>query len=142
MRTTLPDARPGGRRDAGARGMTPPRHDGGHAARGLVVRGLPSHDFRQEDADAKKPADVCFNTDGVRFPMFATAPVRDRDAQPVFRQLAAATGQAPSGNVNKHLVGCDGVPIAHFGSMVAPTGRSLTAAIERALAAPAPRARP
>jgi glutathione peroxidase len=112
-----------------------------YAPRGLVVMGFPSNDFKQEDADARKTADVCFNTYGVRFPMFVTGPVRGPGAQPLFRQLAAATGSQPSWNFNKYLVGRDGVPIAHFGSMTGPTSATLTSAIERALAAPAPAAR-
>jgi glutathione peroxidase len=106
-----------------------------YAARGLVVLGFPSNDFRQEDADAKKIADVCFNTYGVKFPMFATTPVRGADANPVFRELAQATGQQPSWNFNKYLVGRDGKPIAHFGSMTGPTSSAVSGAIEKALAA-------
>jgi glutathione peroxidase len=106
-----------------------------YASRGLVVMGFPSNDFRQEDADAKKTAEVCFNTYGVKFPMFATGPVRGADAQPLFRQLAAATGKQPSWNFNKYLVGRDGKPIAHFGSTTGPTSGTLTAAVEKALAA-------
>jgi len=111
-----------------------------YAARGLVVLGFPSNDFRQEDADAKKTADVCFNTYGVRFPMFAAGPVRGSDAQPLFRQLAAATGHAPGWNFNKYLVGRDGKAIAHFGSTTGPGSTRLVSAIEQALAAPAPAA--
>jgi glutathione peroxidase len=106
-----------------------------YAARGLVVMGFPSGDFKQEDKDAKKTAEVCFNTYGVKFPMFATGPVRGADAQPIFRQLAQATGQQPSWNFNKYLVGRDGKPIAHYGSMTGPTSGSITSAIEKALAA-------
>ncbi len=109
-----------------------------YAARGLVVMGFPSNDFRQEDADAAKTADVCFNTWGVQFPMFASGGVRGPGAQPLFRQLAAATGQAPSWNFNKYLVGRDGRPLAHYGSAVDPADPTLVAAIERALAAPVP----
>ncbi len=113
-----------------------------YGARGLVVMGFPSNDFRQEDADAKKTAEVCFNTYGVKFPMFASGPVRGSDAQPLFRQLAAATGQQPAWNFNKYLVGRDGKPVAHFGSTTGPTSGTLVAAIEKALAAPgAPAAR-
>ncbi len=104
-----------------------------YAARGLVVMGFPSGDFKQEAADAKKTAEVCFNTYGVKFPMFATGPVRGADAQPIFRQLAQATGQQPSWNFNKYLVGRDGKPIAHWGSMTGPTSGSITSAIEKAL---------
>jgi glutathione peroxidase len=105
-----------------------------YAARGLVVLGFPSNDFKQEDADAKKTADVCFSTYGVKFPMFMSIPVRGKDAHPLFAQLAQATGQAPSWNFNKYLVDRNGKPVAHFGSTTGPTSGSLVAAIEKALA--------
>ena len=107
-----------------------------YAARGLVVLGFPSNDFKQEDADAKKTADVCFNTYGVKFPMFTTTAVRGKDAHPLFAQLAQATGQSPSWNFNKYLVDRQGKPVAHFGSTTGPTSSSLVGAIEKALAAP------
>jgi glutathione peroxidase len=106
-----------------------------YAPRGLVVLGFPSNDFKQEDADARKIADLCFNTYGVKFPMFTTVAVRGKEAHPLFAQLAQATGQAPAWNFNKYLVGRDGKPVAHFGSTTAPTGPALTAAVEKALAA-------
>ncbi len=106
-----------------------------YAAQGLVVMGFPSNDFKQEDADSKKIADLCFNTYGVKFPMFTTTPVRGKDAHPLFAQLAKATGEQPSWNFNKYLVGRDGKPIAHYGSMTGPGSGTLTAAIEKALAA-------
>ena len=105
-----------------------------YAARGLVVLGFPSNDFKQEDADAKKTADVCFSTYGVKFPMFMSIPVRGTDAHPLFAQLAQATGQAPSWNFNKYLVDRSGKAIAHFGSTTGPTSGSLVAATEKALA--------
>lgn len=104
-----------------------------YAARGLVVLGFPSNDFNQEAADAKKIAELCFNTYGVKFPMFASSAVKGPSANPVFAQLAQATGQAPSWNFNKYLVGRDGVPVAHYGSAVDPNQRSLHAAIEKLL---------
>ncbi len=106
-----------------------------YAARGLVVLGFPSGDFRQEDKDAAKTFEVCHNTYGVRFPMFATGPVRGADAQPLFRQLAQATGKQPSWNFNKYLVGRDGKALAHWGSMTSPSSEPLVQAIEKALAA-------
>lgn len=106
-----------------------------YAARGLVVMGFPSNDFRQEDADARKTAEVCFNTYGVKFPMFTAVRVRGPEAHPVFASLARSTGQTPSWNFNKYLVGRDGTPIAHFGSTTGPTSAALKAAVEKALAA-------
>lgn len=106
-----------------------------YAARGLVVLGFPSNDFNQEDADARKTAAVCFNTYGVKFPMFSESRVRGAQANPLFADLARATGSQPGWNFNKYLVGRDGRPLAHFGSMTAPDSRKLIAAIEAALAA-------
>jgi glutathione peroxidase len=104
-----------------------------YAARGLVVMGFPSNDFNQESGDSKKIAELCFNTYGVKFPMFASSPVRGKDANPLFAQLAQATGKQPSWNFNKYLVGRDGKPIAHYGSTTSPSSKDLTAALEKAL---------
>jgi glutathione peroxidase len=104
-----------------------------YAARGLVVMGFPSNDFRQEDPDATKTAEVCFNTYGVKFPMFTETRVRGRQAHPLFAELARRTGAQPSWNFNKYLVGRDGRALAHFESLVAPDNRQLVAAIEKAL---------
>ena len=106
-----------------------------YGPRGLVVMGFPSNDFRQESADARKTADVCFNTYGVKFPMFTTISVRGPQAHPLFAELARATGHQPSWNFNKYLVGRDGRPIAHFGSTTGPGSASMKSAIEKALAA-------
>ena len=107
-----------------------------YAARGLVVMGFPSNDFNQESNDKKKTADVCFNTYGVKFPMFITSAVRGKDANPLFSQLAQATGKSPAWNFNKYLVDRQGKPLSHFGSNTAPDSAALVAAVEKALAAP------
>ncbi|MDP3611027.1 MAG: glutathione peroxidase, partial [Rubrivivax sp.] len=78
--------------------------------------------------------DVCFNTYGVKFPMFSSVAVRGKGAHPLFLQLAQATGQSPGWNFNKYLVDRQGKVIAHFGSTTSPTSGSLTSAIEKALA--------
>ena len=104
-----------------------------YAARGLVVMGFPSNDFNQESSDAKKIAELCFNTYGVKFPMFTLSAVRGKDANPLFAQLAQATGKSPSWNFNKYLVDRQGKPLAHFGSSTAPDSPALLAALEKAL---------
>jgi glutathione peroxidase len=105
-----------------------------YASKGLVVLGFPSNDFRQEDPDAKKTAEVCFNTYGVKFPMFTETRVRGRQAHPLFAELAKRTGAQPSWNFNKYLVGRDGQAVVHFESLVAPDSRQMIAALEKALA--------
>ena len=106
-----------------------------YADKGLVIMGFPSNDFNQEAKSREKTADVCFNTYGVKFPMFTTSSVRGDNANPLFRQLAQATGQQPRWNFNKYLVGRDGKALAHYGSSTDPLDPKLTAAIEQALAA-------
>ena len=107
-----------------------------YAARGLVVMGFPSNDFNQEDADTGKIADLCFNTYGVKFPMFAPGKVSGRDANALFASLAQATGQPPKWNFHKYVVDRQGKPVAAFASRVTPGDAALVAAIEKALAQP------
>ena len=106
-----------------------------YAARGFTVLGFPSNDFRQETADRKAIADLCFNTYGVKFPMFAPVTVGGTGAHPFYAALAKATGQAPRWNFHKYLVDRNGNVIAQFPSAVEPLDPKLTARVEQALAA-------
>ena len=107
-----------------------------YAARGLVVMGFPSNDFNQESDDKAKIAELCFNTYGVKFPMFAPSQVTGRDANVLFAGLAQATGQPPKWNFHKYVVDRQGKPVAAYPSRVAPGDATLVAAIEKALAQP------
>ncbi len=107
-----------------------------YASRGLVVMGFPSNDFgQQEPGDSQKIADFCFNTYGVKFPMFAKTVVVGKGAHPFYAALTQATGKAPGWNFNKYLVDRQGRAVAHFDSDVKPLSPVLTAAIDKALAA-------
>jgi glutathione peroxidase len=103
--------------------------------RGLVVLGFPSNDFAQEKGSNKEIADFCENTFGVKFPMFGKSAVRGSDANPLFKQLAAQTGNAPTWNFHKYLIGRDGKVIAHYGSMTRPDDPTLVRDLEQQLAA-------
>ena len=105
------------------------------AARGLVVMGFPSNDFAQESGSNAQIAELCFNTYGVKFPMFTPAKVSGAQANPLFAALAQATGKAPAWNFHKYLVDRQGKPVASFASNVKPGDPALAAAIEKALAA-------
>src|SRR5688500_16968985 len=60
-----------------------------YAARGLTVLGFPSGDFgNQEKANNKEIADFCYNTYGVKFPMFAKSSVAGPSANPFFISLS------------------------------------------------------
>jgi glutathione peroxidase len=106
---------------------------------GFVVLGFPSGDFKaQEFEDEKQIREFCTLTYGVKFPMFEKVHVIGDDSTPLYRELAAASGQAPKWNFHKYLIGRDGKLIADFGSKVTPDDEALVAAIESALKAPRP----
>jgi glutathione peroxidase len=102
--------------------------------RGLVVLGFPSNDFNQESGDNKQIADFCENTFGVKFPMFGKSSVRGPQANPLFRQLAAETGKAPSWNFHKYLIGRDGKVLAHYSNFTRPDDPALLRLLEQQLA--------
>ena len=106
-----------------------------YAARGLVVLGFPSNDFgKQEPGSSKEIADLCYNTYGVKFPMFAKSVVTGPEANPLHASLTKATGQAPKWNFTKYLIGRDGKVLEHFPSKVTPEDPALVGKIEQALA--------
>ena len=104
-----------------------------YGARGLVILGFPSNDFKQEAASTKEIADLCYNTYGVKFPMFAPTAVSGDKANPLHAALAQQTGKEPKWNFTKYLIGRDGKVIEHFPSKVAPEDPQLVARVEAAL---------
>jgi glutathione peroxidase len=112
-----------------------------YQARGFAVLGFPSNDFRgQEPGSEKQIAKFCKLTYGVKFPMFEKVHVVGDEATPLYRELAAATGEAPGWNFHKYLVDRDGNVVASFPSKVKPDDPELIARLEQLLAAPRPAA--
>jgi glutathione peroxidase len=106
-----------------------------YADKGLVVLGFPSNDFgKQEPGSNKEIAEFCFNTYGVKFPMFAKTAVSGSAPNPLYADLIKATGKAPGWNFHKYLIGRDGKVIENFPSKVTPQDKQLVGAIEKALA--------
>ncbi|TFW09637.1 glutathione peroxidase [Oxalobacteraceae bacterium OM1] len=103
--------------------------------KGLVVLGFPSNDFSQEPGDSKQIADFCFNTYGVKFPMFAKSSVRGKEANPLHASLAKITGTTPKWNFYKYLIGRNGEVLGSYSSMTAPDDKKFVGDIEKALAA-------
>ena len=104
--------------------------------RGLVVLGFPSNDFAQESGSNKQIAEFCENTFGVKFPMFAKSAVRGADANPLFRELARASGTTPKWNFYKYLIARDGRVVQVWSSMTAPDDLGFVRTVERELTAP------
>lgn len=101
---------------------------------GFVVLGFPSNNFgKQEPGSSKEIADLCFNTYGVKFPMFAKSEVVGPKRNPLYENLFAATGKAPSWNFHKYLIDRSGKPVASFSSNVPPDNVNIVTAVEKAL---------
>jgi len=103
--------------------------------KGLVVLGFPSNDFgQQEPGKGKEIADFCFNTYGVKFPMFEKSSVSGKAANPLFSDLAKAGAGAPRWNFYKYLIGRDGKLVNSYSSMTKPDSGALVGDIKKALA--------
>ncbi len=100
--------------------------------RGLVVLGFPSNDFGgQEPGSNKEIAAFCVNQYAIDFPMFAKTELKKN---PLYADLAKATGAAPRWNFHKYLVDRSGTQVASFDTRVDPNDPKLIGAIEKLLA--------
>jgi len=108
-----------------------------YGPRGLVVLGFPSNDFgQQEPGSAKEIADLCENTFGVKFPMFAkshVAPAAGRTLNPLFVALAQRSGTAPKWNFHKYLVSRRGDLVISHASAVDPKDPAFLKDLEKLL---------
>jgi len=104
--------------------------------RGLVVVGVPSNDFgQQEPGSSKQIKEFCEANFDVDFPMTEKQKVVGGEAHPFFRWVAAELGEgaAPRWNFHKYLVGPDGQLAGTWPSSVKPTDAKVTAEIEKLL---------
>ena len=104
--------------------------------KGFVVLGFPANDFgAQEPGSNQEIAQFCRVNYGITFPVFAKTAVVGKNANPLFRELAAKTGQPPRWNFHKYLLDRTGQPVAAFESAIEPEDRRITSEIEKLLAA-------
>ena len=107
-----------------------------YRGRGLVVLGFPSNDFgAQEPGSNQEIASFCVNQYAIEFPMFGKSSVRGAQANPLFAELARASGAEPRWNFHKYLVDRSGTKVVSFDTKVAPGDPKLVGAIERMLEA-------
>ncbi len=104
-----------------------------YAKQGLVILGFPANDFEQEPGSAKEIADLCFNTYGVKFPMFAKTAVTGPKANALYVALHKATGVPPKWNFHKYLIDRKGKVVGNYVSDVTPGDAKLIADVRRAL---------
>jgi glutathione peroxidase len=103
---------------------------------GLVVLGVPSDDFKQEDASMAETARICYGNYGVTFMMSTPQVVTGDQAIPLFQKLNAEGGP-PRWNFYKYVIDRQGKLLESFPSLTTPDDEDLTAAVEKALASPA-----
>jgi glutathione peroxidase len=106
-----------------------------YGSKGLVVLGFPSNDFgKQEPGNSKEIADFCYNTYGVKFPMFSKSVVSGPAPNPLYVDLIKQTGKTPAWNFHKYLIDRHGKVVDSFPSKVTPDDKKLVGAVEKALA--------
>lgn len=101
---------------------------------GFAVLGFPSNDFLgQEPGTEAEIKEFCRLTYGVQFPMFEKTTVKGDEAHPLYQSLARLSGQQPTWNFHKYLIGRDGQLIRSFNARTKPDDPDLVAAIQEAL---------
>jgi glutathione peroxidase len=99
------------------------------------VLGFPSNDFGgQEPGTAQEIAEFCRKNYGVSFPMFSKISTRPGPNQSPVYTFLGASGNLPSWNFAKYLIGKNGRVAAFFPSAVTPESPELRGAIAKALA--------
>ncbi|MEQ1772756.1 MAG: glutathione peroxidase [Burkholderiales bacterium] len=104
-----------------------------YARHGLVVLGFPSNDFNQELASNHEIAQFCLLTYAIEFPMIEQGAVTGAKASPLYRALAAASGEAPQWNFHKYLIAPDGKTVHGFRSAVEPDAPEIKVRIQAML---------
>jgi glutathione peroxidase len=103
---------------------------------GLVVLGVPSNDFGQQEPDSEAQiAQFCSSRYSIDFPMASKAAVKGGDRHPFYSWAADELGPvaAPRWNFHKYLVGRQGELRDWFSSMTPPASPRVIRAIESAL---------
>ncbi len=104
--------------------------------KGFSVLGFPSNDFGgQEPGTAKEIRNFCTLNYGVTFPIFSKVVTKPGPSQSPAYSFLGRSGNLPTWNFCKYVVGKDGRVVAFFPSRVTPESPELRAAIEKALAA-------
>ncbi len=101
---------------------------------GLVVLGFPSNDFgNQEPGTEQQIQSFCRLTYAVDFPMFAKTRVSERNADPLYQQLARLSGTYPRWNFHKYLLDRNGELVGSYQSAIDPLDNFLVRDIDRYL---------
>ena len=103
--------------------------------KGFVILGFPSNDFGgQEPGTAVEIRQFCSLNYDVTFPLFEKVVTQaGADQSPVYANLQKQSGELPSWNFAKYLVGKDGKVVKFYKSGIKPDDSGLRKDIEAAL---------
>jgi glutathione peroxidase len=107
-----------------------------YQARGLIVLGVPSNDFgEQEPGSAGEIKQFCETNYHIDFPLTEKQHVVGAQAHPFYKWIAAELGEGavPRWNFHKYLIAPDGSLAGAWPSRVTPESAEVTKAIEGAL---------
>ena len=111
-----------------------------YAKDGLVVLGVPSNDFgQQEPGDSKEIAEFCEKNYGVKFDILEKVVVKGEEQVPLYKYLTSKeTNPKFAGeikwNFTKFLISRDGEIVSRFEPAVKPESEKVIKAIEAELA--------
>ncbi len=115
-----------------------------HKAQGLVVLGFPANEFgKQEPGTNGEIKEFCTSKYNVSFPMFSKIVVKGEGQAPLYKFLTDKSTNPQFGgdiewNFAKFLLNRKGEIIARFAHRLDPSAPEVVAAVEKALAEPAP----
>ena len=108
-----------------------------YRARGLVVIGVPSNDFGQQEPGSSREIRAFCDTFAVSFPLSRREAVIGPQAHPFYRWVSAELGEGalPRWNFHKYLIDRGGALVGSWPSQVEPMAPEIRRAVEAALAA-------
>lgn len=87
----------------------------------VAVLGFPANNFLwQEPGTNDEIAGFCAKNYGVTFPLFEKISVRGKNQHPLYRWLAAHSGERPTWNFCKYLIDPNGKVTGFYGPKVSP----------------------
>jgi glutathione peroxidase len=104
--------------------------------RGLVVLGVPSNDFGdQEPGTEKEIKEFCEVNFSINFPMTKKQVVKGSGAHPMYRWIGSELGRKklPRWNFYKYLINADGKVVASWSNRVKPMSGEIRKAVEKEL---------
>ena len=108
-----------------------------YGAKGLVVLGMPSNSFNQEDLTGENAAKYCELNHGVKFTILEKASVKGKDQHPLIRYLTtnAPTPGEIAWNFEKFVIDRQGRVVTRWPSKVSPAAPEFRSALEKLIAA-------